>query len=424
MNHIRWHSAILSLQVFLALTPAHAQSQHWNMQAREKSQNLNSRALNFLLLEQNKSGKKSGLDEAIPLLHKACEEDPNDPIPYATLGLAQDMKGEYQQALDSLSKSYRLNGKAGETILSIGLTQYLGHDYDKAISAFSTVLGQHPEMTQVNACIAFAHMRRGDLDRAIQAFRQFVTNAPTSHIGHHGLALCYLLSGNLSAAQQSAQRAQSIKSYPPVLTILCEIATLQGDTALAKTSADEYARLVSNTKRQDRSMTAIGFATTHDFHWDPYLAEDFDNPSLVAARWLTSADEEKKRKSLLQKGKIDKVSSALEKALSTGGNDFYLAHQSGLVQLAKGSGADAVNQFMHTLEAAPNCNVDLLNLARSYALCGKQAEASQAVRKFQELHPQERLSAFFIEAAKFEPPAPQAPPPPVQPVQSTPASGF
>lgn len=399
-----------------SLAPAHAQALNWDTKARERSQNLTSRAQNILVKYQTIKG---GLDQAVSILLEATRADSTDPLPHTILGIALNMKGRHEEALDALNRSYRLDPKRVETLLAIGFTQYQARDFDKAISAWNTILSLDPNVPQVHANLGFAYMRKGDFERAIKFFRMLTKTVPSSHVAYQGIALTSYLEGDLKQCKQAASYAQSIAPYPPVVLLQAKAAFIEGDRLEGMRLAQQYNKL---TKKPfvERSMCELGFSKQHDFRWDPFLADNFDNGYLLMARTVTPK-EASKRKSYCKQGKLDQVLSTAKEKLSEDPQDFYLLREVGLLQLASGNNSEAAEIFKTVVTACPSCHIDLLHAGIAFAAAGQPQVAASAVKRYEEMFPDQTLSPAMTQIANTQPPNQLQPPPQAQqPQQSAP----
>lgn len=387
------------LSMYLAMNTALAQGhlQSWNTNQRERSQRYLSAAMTAL--------NKGMVDHAATLLIQATGSDPADPIPFAVLGMTYMRQAKYSEALEALKKSYQMN-KNAETLLSTGFVYYLQHDYDAAIAAWTKALERDPRMVEANADIGFAYMRKGDFQKADESFRILIRARPSSQLAYQGLAVINYLAGNFSAARKAAEHAQSIQSYYPVLLLLAKLDFLQGDPQTGQKRVSEWSKASTGKRALVRSMTALGYPTQHDFNWDPFLQDNFDNGRLLLARMEGKEKKgDSQRKSLAQKGKIQPLMASAKQADFSTPHDFYILRELALLEMANGETAASADHFREVLQVCPNCKVDWLHLARALALTSKTSEASYAVREFQHLKPSERIAAPFAELAKGDPAA-------------------
>ncbi len=387
----------LSLLLTFGQNPGYGQGhlQTWNTNQRERSQKLLSGAMTAL--------NKGLVDQASNLLIQATLADPSDPVSLTMLGTTYVRQGKYSEALESLKKSYQLS-KSAETLLSTGFAYYLQHDYDAAISSWSRALERDPKMVEANADIGFAYLRKGSFAQADESFRNLINARPNSQLAYQGLALLNYLAGNFAAARKAADHAQSIQSYYPVLLLLAKLDYLQGDAQNGQKRVNEWLKASSGKRALLRPMTALGYPLQHDFHWDPFLADNFDNGRLLMARTQsTEKNGDSRRKSLASQGKGDTLLSEAKRASSAAPSDFYILRELALIEMANGNYTECIDHFSDAISICPSCRVDWLHKARALAMQGKSAEASYAVNAFLRQRPNEKIAQPFLEIAKGTP---------------------
>lgn len=422
----------LSIVVLATLAaPASAQIQeHWDMNARERSQYATSLGLTHLNRGQS--------EKAVALFRDAVRHDPTDAVAFGQLGVALAVQGKYAEALDALQNSYKLD-KIPETLLSTGIVYYLDHDYDAAINSWAKALEKEPKLCQLHGNIGFAYLRKGDLGQSEIQFQKLVKCLPNSSFGYHGLALTRYLGGNFATARRAAEQAESIESYPHVALLLAKLDFLQGDAKSGMKRVSSYNSAVKNKKRLNRSMTQIGYPKQHDVHWDPFLSDNFDNGNMLLARVLADPTKPSKQRSLANKAKaaqaiaminsqlsgmpsspvsrkvlFGEASTTISGSVSELPNDFYLVRELAMAKLAAGHYEDATEAFRKVLDLCPTCNVDFLHLGRALAMSGKGSDGAQAVAEFQKRYPNQQISPIFSSISgvqggpdKFEPIVPK-----------------
>jgi tetratricopeptide (TPR) repeat protein len=191
---------------------------------------------------------------------------------------------------------------------------------------------------------------------------------------------------------------------------VAELAYLRGDTAAYKSACQTLAK--AKPPFRQRSMTQIGYALQHDFHWDPYLNDEFDNSFGTQSRALDLPDQAAKQKSFSSRGKLgDRLASA-DQALANYPNDFYVLRQAALLNLAMGEYGTAAEQFDKAIAMCGNDHVDYLYMGRALFLAGKKPEAAQCISQFQK-NINQTIAPELAAIAKA------APLPPPQAVQTT-----
>lgn len=367
----------------LALT----QTQHWKTQAREKSQKLASAALNQLVW--------SKADEAIPLLTEGTRADPTDPLPFMLLGMALNMKGRYQEALDALKQAYSLDSKARETYLTVGFSHYLSRRFEQAINVWVKVLQANPDVVQIYTNIGYGYLRDGKMEDAETNLRECAKRSSYSQPAYRGLMLLHYLNGNFPIARSAGQQAGSA-SGRQVPLMLAEMEFLQGNAQAASKQLSAVPKLRTSKKSKPTfDMVSLGYLPQHDFHFDPFSKDYFDNESLIEARFVDLPKRESRRVQLARKGKADAALSELTNLLSTTPNDPYLRFQSGTIHLANGQFATASEDFVKVIGRVPEWHSAKLYLALSRFREGNIEKAKYALEGYEKACPGRQLAPIF-----------------------------
>lgn len=372
----------------LAISPAHfgmAQTQHWNTQAREKSQRMASAALNQLIL--------SKADEAIPLLTEGTRADPSDPLPFMLLGMALNTKGRYQEALDALKQAYALDNKARETYLTVGFSHFLSRRYEQAINIWVKVLQSNPDVVQIYTNIGYAYLRDGKLEEAENNLRECAKRSSYSQAAYRGLMLLHYLNGNFPIARSAGQQAGSAGGRQ-VQLVLSEMEFLQGNAQAGSKQLSAGAR-PSKKARPTFDMVSIGYLPQHDFHFDPFTKDYFDNESLIEARFADLPKRESRRVQLARKGKGDAALSEIRNLLSNSPDDPYLNFQSGTIHLSNGEYSAASADFVKVLGKVPEWHCAKLYLALSRFREGNIEKAKYALEGFERACPGRQVAPIF-----------------------------
>lgn len=376
------------ISLTLAISSAHfglAQTQHWNTQPREKSQKMASAALNQLVL--------SKADTAIPLLIEGTRADPTDPLPFMLLGMALNMKGRYQEALDALKQAYELDNKARETYLTVGFSHFLSRRYEQAINIWVKVLQSNPDVVQIYTNIGYAYLRNGKLEDAENNLRECAKRSSYSQPAYRGLMLLHYLNGNFPIARSAGQQAGSA-SGRQVPLVLAEMEFLQGNAQAASKQLSAVPR-PSKKARPTFDMVSIGYLPQHDFHFDPFTKDYFDNESLIEARFVDLPKRESRRVQLARKGKADAALSEITNLLSTSPDDPYLNFQSGTIHLSNGEYAAASAGFVKVLAKVPEWHCAKLYLALSRFREGNIEKAKYALEGFERACPGRQVAPVF-----------------------------
>lgn len=435
---MRWHSPketwrrILASMAVLSITsvqlPASAQAEHWDIHAHERAEVLYSQALNCLVRVQGGTNS-AALDQAISLLEDATKADPTDVVPLTTLGLLLNMKGRPQEALDSLSDAYKIAPSNEEVSLSIALSHYLARDYDRAIDLLNRMVAHNAKLSVAYGYLGYCYIRKDDYVKAHEMLQKLVALKPSSHLGYSGMALAAQLSGSLDESRHYAEQAMSIEKYPPTMILLAEVDLTEGFTAGAIGLANEYNRR-TKSGIVENPMTEIGFTRSHDFHWDPFIEDSFDNGDFILARTVQLPKQASRQQSLCRQGHYDKALARAQSLSAQYPNDYFLHNEIGKMQLAAGNYADAAEHFKKVIALAPNCHIAYFNLAYAFGLGDKTADAAAAIKQFHSLHPKVTVPEWLVKIATSTADQPAAPgsrpllPPLPSGANSGPQSGF
>jgi Flp pilus assembly protein TadD len=386
-----------------------AQTQTWNPEQRSRSQALVSAGVTQLTKRQ--------WDAAIASLTKATVIDPTDPIAFEMLGLALGGRRRFNEAMDNLQHSYSLQ-KASETLLSTGIIYYLDHDYPAALDSYRMVGDRLKNSADIAGNVGYAHYRKGDLVKADECFRALIKAHPQWQLGYQGLACVQYLRGQFAASRSTAQHAETLRSYAPVLLLLAKLDMLEGNVPAAVKRVQQYRSKLKKTW-QWRPMTELGYPLQRDFKWDPYVADMYDSGTLLLARAHVQVQEPKgKKRSQPQKGGAVEMVGTISDALRDAPDDIMLLRDLGLAQMAAGANEDAVATFTEVLQLCPTCNVDRLHLGKAFSLIGQDREAAEQIAEFQKRSPREKLSSAFTSLLQKKA-APAAPS-----TSKDPSSGF
>ncbi|MBC8000779.1 MAG: tetratricopeptide repeat protein, partial [Leptolyngbya sp.] len=361
-------SLILALTCASSVAPSFSQSQAWNNGPREKSQRYASAAQNQLVM-----GK---VEEAIILLRQGTISDPTDPLPFMLLGMSLNMRGNYQEALDALKRSYDLDTKARETYLTIGFSHYLSRRYDQAQGVWTKVLQGNPDVGQINTNIGYALLKKGNMQEAEGRLRATAKSSHQAQTAYRGLMLLHYLSGNFAVSRSAAQQATTNVPLKQIPLLLAEMDYLEGHGIEASKKLSLARSMKAKKKGAAKfSMVSIGYLPQHDFHFDPYSKDYFDNESLIEARFLDLPKRESRRVSLAKKGNAEGALSQIKDLLAQSPNDPYLTFQAGLIRLANADYAQASKDFAMVSRTASDWNVADLYLCLSLFREGKIDEA-------------------------------------------------
>ncbi|HEY9784301.1 MAG TPA: tetratricopeptide repeat protein, partial [Candidatus Obscuribacterales bacterium] len=232
---------------------------------------------------------------------------------------------------------------------------------------------------------------KGDFENAEKCFRRAVKQSPGSQVAYQGLATIQYLTGNFLAARQSALQSQAIRPYAPVVLLLAKIDFMEGEIQQGQKRLAEYTKLTK--AKVTRSMTELGYLPQHDFKWDPFQLDDFDDAAFVEARTAERSKQAARQKTL--KASADASISRIEKSLSVAPNDYYLLHELGLIKLSIGDFESAAAKLQQAAKSCPDAYLISLHACVALAQSGKIGAAQAALAEYKQAFPNQRLAPIF-----------------------------
>jgi Flp pilus assembly protein TadD len=117
-------------------------------------------------------------NDAIPLFRKALIMEPQNPLLWLNLGIAQQRTGEYEEAIFSFQKALAIDDDIAEAWLSLGLIYYELEYFDLAESSYqrSIMLDDGNPKTWNN--LGVLYFVEGDFEEARYCFEEALTLAP------------------------------------------------------------------------------------------------------------------------------------------------------------------------------------------------------------------------------------------------------
>jgi tetratricopeptide (TPR) repeat protein len=195
INKKNWHIAFLQIAYFRAILQAGRQM--------ETASFLNDSGI--ALTEANRP------NEAIPLFREALSMEPENPLLWFNLGIAQQHTGGYEEAIDSFYRAIVIDDGFADAWVSMGLIYYELNEYELA-----------------EECYHAALMRTGDDPKT-----------------WNNLGVLYFNGGNLEEARLSFEEAVSLSPhYPDALFNLRDVCRELGDYR----AAAEFERALSGLK--------------------------------------------------------------------------------------------------------------------------------------------------------------------------------
>ncbi len=175
-----------------------------------------------LALEQQ--GKNA---EAESAWREILQSHPNDPEPYAHLGLLEARQEHYKEAVALYRKALALGPKLPSVELNMGLALFKNGDLKQAIAVFEPLLKREPaasaQAQQITVLIGMAHYGQAEYGAAVPYLKRAADRDPNNLPLLMALAHSYLWS----------------RQFKDVLNVYHQILTLNPDSAEADMLAGE-----------------------------------------------------------------------------------------------------------------------------------------------------------------------------------------
>jgi tetratricopeptide (TPR) repeat protein len=116
--------------------------------------------------------------EAIPLFRKALDMEPENPLLWLNLGIAQQRTGDYSEAIESFHRAIVIEGGLAEAWLSLGLIYYETEEFDLAEECYRSALTYNEKDPKTWNNLGVLYFTEGIFEQARQCFEKSVSLCP------------------------------------------------------------------------------------------------------------------------------------------------------------------------------------------------------------------------------------------------------
>ncbi|MDL2229592.1 tetratricopeptide repeat protein [Treponema sp. OttesenSCG-928-L16] len=117
-------------------------------------------------------------NDAIILFRKALSLEPENPLLWLNLGIAQQRTGDYREALNSFHRSVYIDGALADGWLSMGLIYYEMEDFSLAEECYKNALMRNGKAPRVWNNLGVLYFVEGSFEESRYCFEQAVSLAP------------------------------------------------------------------------------------------------------------------------------------------------------------------------------------------------------------------------------------------------------
>jgi len=151
-------------------------------------------------------GKRS---EAISLLRKAIELNPQAEEYYLALGLVHERSGKLDLAISAYEQGISEKPEAMTLLNNLAMLHLRSEDTQKALSYATRALELAPSDPNILDTVGWVYFHMNQFDKAIPLLQKATANRPDFALFRYHLGLCYYEAGNLKEAKRELQIAVS-----------------------------------------------------------------------------------------------------------------------------------------------------------------------------------------------------------------------
>ncbi len=178
--------------------------------------------------------------QAVALLHKAIEANPQDPRAYVWFANLASDHSSFQVGIDMLNAGIRILPREGQLYTARGVLYAQLGDFEKATDDFEAAHRLNPNLAFAGTAEGIVATQRHDLNESVKRFRQQVRIHPGSAFDHYLLAETLRQrgaeAGSADYAEALREAQEAVKLDPSLAVareILADLYLSDGKTAMA-----------------------------------------------------------------------------------------------------------------------------------------------------------------------------------------------
>ena len=164
--------------------------------------------------------REKGDTDALPLLKRAVELDPNFARAYASLGIRYNNLGQATRAIENVRRAYELRDRVSEReryYISCTYFTLVTGELEKAIQQYELWIRDYPRDYVAETNLGVNYFIMGQVERAAAVTRQALRLEPANILGYNNLGLAYLSMNRLDEAKSTFDEALARKLDGPFL---------------------------------------------------------------------------------------------------------------------------------------------------------------------------------------------------------------
>jgi serine/threonine protein kinase/Flp pilus assembly protein TadD len=170
--------------------------------------------------EGTRLAREKGDTDALPLLKRAVELDPNFARAYASLGIRYNNLGQSTRAIENVRRAYELRDRVSERekyYISCTYFTLVTGELEKAIHQYELWIRDYPRDYVAETNLAVNYFITGQPERAAAVTREALRLEPANILGYNNLGLAYLSMNRLDEAKSAFDEALALKLDGPYL---------------------------------------------------------------------------------------------------------------------------------------------------------------------------------------------------------------
>ncbi len=160
--------------------------------------------------EGDRLAREKGDTDALPLLKRAVELDPNFARAYATLGIRYNNLGQATLAIENVRKAYELRDRVSERekyYISCTYFTLVTGELEKAIQQYELWIRDYPRDYVAETNLGVNYFTMGQFERAAAVTREALRLEPANIIAYNNLGVAYFSMNRLDEAKSTFDEA-------------------------------------------------------------------------------------------------------------------------------------------------------------------------------------------------------------------------
>ncbi|MBW2411882.1 MAG: tetratricopeptide repeat protein [Deltaproteobacteria bacterium] len=201
--------------------------------------------------------KKGNLDQAILLLRKALNLDPDSPYLQRELATVYLQNKEGAKAIEVLEELLRRHPDDIKALIIYGGTKQVRKENADAIAAYEKILALDPKQERVYSLLGNLYDESGDVAKAQATFKRLIESFPSSFAGRYYLGRIYAKQKKFKAAEKEFLKA--LELVPDRHEPRFELINLYKEQGKTGQIIGLYEDVIRNNPNNIRAAVELGF---------------------------------------------------------------------------------------------------------------------------------------------------------------------